>query len=219
MLAFIGAMILFCAMFTGIIECTGKIESISENGSNRSFRICSPISNQLKVDQSVSHDGVCLTVEKIDENSHLVTAIDETLAKTNLSKYEVGNILNLERCMQMNGRIDGHLVQGHIDCTAICKNILDKDGSYNYRFQFPGKFASLIIEKGSIAVNGISLTVFDISKNEFSVSIIPYTFEHTNLKFLKVNVEVNIEFDMLGKYIQRNLFLSRSEYVPGYLQC
>lgn len=216
---FIGTMFLFCTMFTGIIECTGKIEAISQNGSNRSFRISSPISNQLKVDQSVSHDGVCLTVEKVEENCHTVTAIDETLTKTNLSKYEAGDILNLERCMQMNGRIDGHLVQGHIDSTAICINILDKNGSYNYRFQFPEKFASLIIEKGSIAVNGISLTIFDISKNEFSVSVIPYTFEHTNLKFLKVNAEVNIEFDMMGKYIQRNLFLSGSEYVPGYLQC
>lgn len=212
-------MFLFCTMFTGIIECTGKIEAISHNVSNRSFRISSPISNQLKVDQSVSHDGVCLTVEKVDENSHMVTAIDETLTKTNLSKYEVGNILNLERCMQMNGRIDGHLVQGHIDCTAICTNILDNDGSYNYRFQFPEKFASLIIEKGSIALNGISLTIFDITKNEFSISIIPYTFEHTNLKFLKVNAEVNIEFDMMGKYIQRNLLFSRGEYAPGYLQC
>lgn len=210
-------MILFCTMFTGIIECTGKIEDISKNGSNRSFHISSPISHQLKVDQSVSHDGVCLTVVNKDENSHVVTAIEETLTKTNLLKYEVGNIVNLERCLQINSRIDGHLVQGHIDCTAICTTIVDKNGSYNYRFQFPGKFASLIIEKGSIAVNGISLTLFDISKNEFTVSIIPYTLAHTNLQFLKVNDEVNIEFDMMGKYIQRNLHLSGGEYIPRNL--
>lgn len=202
-------------MFTGIIECTGKVESIAIKGSNRSFWIRSPISNSLKVDQSVSHNGVCLTVENIKENSHLVTAIEETLAKTNLSKIETGDVLNLERCMQLNGRIDGHLVQGHTDCTAVCKNITDKNGSHNYRFEIPLKFASLIIEKGSIALNGISLTIFDITENEFSVSIIPYTFDNTNLHFLKINDWVNIEFDMMGKYIQRNVQLSTRNITHG----
>lgn len=195
-------------MFTGIIECTGKVDDISTNGLNRSFWISSPISNTLKVDQSVSHNGVCLTVEKVNEHRHLVTAIEETLIKTNLSKIKANDVINLERCMQLNGRIDGHLVQGHVDCTAVCKNIIDRDGSYNYRFEIPARFASLIIEKGSIALNGISLTIFDISEKAFSVSIIPYTFDNTNLQFLQINELVNIEFDMMGKYIQRNIQLS-----------
>ncbi|MBS1731281.1 MAG: riboflavin synthase [Bacteroidetes bacterium] len=204
-------------MFTGIIECVGHIKSITKNGSNLSFLIYSPISNELKVDQSISHDGVCLTVEKIFDQCHQVTAIKETLVKSNLATYEKGFMVNLERCLPMNGRIDGHIVQGHVDCTAICKSIQDLHGSYKYRFQFPQSFRSLVIEKGSIAVNGISLTIFDVSMNEFSVALIPYTYDHTNLQYLKVDEQVNIEFDLIGKYIQRNVSLSMQGSILGDL--
>jgi riboflavin synthase len=190
-------------MFTGIIESTGIIQSVSANGSNLSFVITSSLSNELKVDQSLSHDGVCLTIEKVEAGSYQVTAIEETLNKTNLKQWRSGSIVNLERCMQMNGRIDGHLVQGHVDCTAVCKNVVEKNGSYEYSFSFPQKFAALLIEKGSIAINGISLTAFNVSKDQFTVAIIPYTFEHTNINSIKVDSIVNLEFDMIGKYVNR----------------
>ena len=190
-------------MFTGIIETTGTITGILTNGSNKTFLISSPLANELKVDQSLSHNGVCLTVEAIKEAVHQVTAIEETLVKTDLGKWDQGSIINLERCMQLNGRLDGHIVQGHVDCTAECIAINAKEGSTEFTFSFDKKFATLIIEKGSITVSGISLTCFNITENSFTVAIIPYTFEHTNIKALRVNDRVNIEFDMLGKYINR----------------
>lgn len=194
-------------MFTGIIECIGKVESVSENGSNLSFWVSSPLSGELKVDQSLSHDGVCLTVESLDKGKHSVTAIAETIAKTNLSTWAAGTEINLERCMQMNGRLDGHIVQGHVDATAICLDQKEQAGSWEYTFQFPAEFAALVIEKGSVAVNGTSLTCFNVGKDRFTVAVIPYTFEHTNIKRVVKGSIVNIEFDILGKYIQRRMEL------------
>ena len=190
-------------MFTGIIEKIGIVADIEIKGSNLSFWIESPLSSALKTDQSVSHNGVCLTVEEIIEDKYRVTAIQETLQKTNLATLKIGDFVNLERCMQMNGRLDGHIVQGHVDTAAICKNIFEKNGSWEFTFEIDPSFSTLIIEKGSIAVNGISLTIFNLTHNNFTVAIIPYTFEHTNIKKLKVNETVNIEFDMIGKYVQR----------------
>ena len=197
-------------MFTGIVETTGRIKDIDANGSNMSFWIESDISNQLKPDQSVSHNGVCLTVEEVSENQHKVTAIHETLDKTNLSILEKGALINLERCLLPTSRLDGHIVQGHVDTTGVCKNIKEKDGSREIELTFPKMFASLIIEKGSISVNGISLTAFNVKKKRFSVAIIPYTFEHTNIKELKPGDQVNLEFDILGKYILRKLSLGKN---------
>ena len=194
-------------MFTGIIENTGIITEIITNNSNKTFWISSPLSAGLKADQSVSHNGVCLTVEETKAGMHRVTAIEETLLKTNLNKWQKGDAVNLERCMQLNGRLDGHIVQGHVDCIAECIEVTDKDGSWEFSFAFPEKFAALVIEKGSIAVNGISLTCFNVLENEFTVSIIPFTFEHTNMKNVKKNDPVNIEFDVIGKYVNRSLSL------------
>jgi len=190
-------------MFTGIIESTGTVEDIITSGTNKTFWISSPLSNDFKIDQSVSHDGVCLTVEEIKDGSHRVTAIEETLEKSNIGGWQVGNGVNIERCMPMNGRLDGHIVQGHVDTTATCISRQDMDGSWEYRFRFDNKFAALIIEKGSIAVNGTSLTIFNITDNEFSVAIIPYTYHHTSIKHVQQGTVVNIEFDMIGKYINR----------------
>ncbi len=194
-------------MFTGIIETTGKITAIAKNGTNISFWVASPLSHELKVDQSVSHNGVCLTVEAIDGDKHKVTAIEETLLKTDLSTWTEGGEVNIERCMIMNGRLDGHIVQGHVDATATCIERKDLDGSWEYTFQFPESFANLVIEKGSIAVNGTSLTCYNVGKDRFSIAVIPYTYEHTNIKTVVTGSIVNIEFDILGKYIQRNLSL------------
>ncbi|HKG68534.1 MAG TPA: riboflavin synthase [Segetibacter sp.] len=196
-------------MFTGIIEAFGIIGSINRQGTNATFRISSPISNELKVDQSVSHNGVCLTVEDVKEGVHSVTAIEETLKKTNLLAWEEGTLVNLERCMMMNGRIDGHIVQGHVDTTARCTGKKDADGSWEYRFQFPQQFSALVIEKGSVSLNGISLTVFDVDDSSFSVAIIPYTYSHTNIQQVKEGSTVNIEFDMIGKYVNRMLALPK----------
>jgi riboflavin synthase len=190
-------------MFTGIIEATGTVTDILKDGANKTFWISSPISNELTIDQSISHNGACLTVEEVKNDAHRVTAIEETLIKTNLNTWTKGTIINLERCLQMNGRLDGHIVQGHVDTTAQCTGILEKAGSYEYRLSFDKKFAPLVVEKGSITVNGISLTIFDITENAFTVAIIPYTFEHTDIKHLRVNDYVNIEFDMIGKYVSR----------------
>lgn len=190
-------------MFTGIIEATGIVESIEVNGTNLSFWIDSSLSNELKIDQSISHDGVCLTVEKVEGNKHRVTAIDETLNKTNLRHWKPCGEVNLERCMQLNGRVDGHLVQGHVDATAFCIDVEEKKGSWEYRFQFPAEFAHLLIEKGSVCLNGISLTAFDIKFNSFKVAIIPYTYQHTNMHNIKKGSVVNIEFDLIGKYLAR----------------
>ncbi len=194
-------------MFTGIIEQLGRIKDIQLKGTNKTFLIESPISNELKVDQSISHNGVCLTVESAGNGRHSVTAIAETLAKTNLNDWKSGDLVNLERCLQFNGRIDGHVVQGHVDCTATCERVVEKNGSWEYDFSIPEKFGALIIEKGSISLNGISLTIFNVSKSGFTVAIIPYTYEHTNMQQLKEKDLVNIEFDLLGKYVQRMLEL------------
>jgi len=190
-------------MFTGIIEKTGVIEEVLSNGSNKTFLVSSPLFSELKVDQSLSHDGVCLTIEELKDGLHQVTAISETLLKTNLGNWQKGSIINLERCMQLNGRLDGHFVQGHVDTTATCIDIVNKEGSWEYNFRFPEKFAKLIIEKGSITVNGISLTIFNITPSTFTVAIVPYTYEHTNMSRLNKDGLVNIEFDMIGKYVNR----------------
>lgn len=190
-------------MFTGIIETTGIIEQITINKRNKTFWIASPLANELKVDQSLSHNGVCLTVEEVKETRHRVTAIEETLLKTNLGKWEKGDVINLERCMQLNGRLDGHIVQGHVDCTARCIDIADKAGSWEFRFAFDKKFSAFIIEKGSVTLNGISLTCFNITDTGFSVAIIPYTFNHTNIGSIRKDDLVNIEWDMIGKYVNR----------------
>lgn len=196
-------------MFTGIIETIGTIEEVTSAGTNKTYWISSSLSHELKVDQSVSHNGVCLTVEEIQGNRHRVTAIAETLQKSNLDHWKTGHLVNIERCMLMNGRLDGHIVQGHVDTTAVCVNKKALEGSWEFRFRFPEEFAMLVIEKGSISMNGISLTIFNVTHNEFSVAIIPYTFEHTNIKTIEPSVAVNIEFDIMGKYVNRILSLNK----------
>lgn len=197
-------------MFTGIIESKGLIKVVSATGTNKSFQIESVLGPQFVVDQSVSHNGVCLTVESVSGTEYKVTAIQETLSKTTLANWKNGDEVNLERCLTLNGRVDGHIVQGHVDGVGTCINKKALEGSWEYRIQFPEKFAPLVIEKGSIAMDGISLTIFDVSKNEFSVAIIPYTYEHTNIKQLEIGKNVNLEFDMVGKYVNRHLVLSNS---------
>lgn len=191
-------------MFTGIIEEKGILKQIITNGTNKSFWIESPLSSQLKIDQSLSHDGVCLTVEEIQENRHRITAIEETLIKSNLNNWKEGTEINLERCLKMDGRLDGHFVQGHVDCTGKCISITEKNGSWEFEIRYPEKFAELIIEKGSICMNGISLTVFDVTNNSFRVAIIPYTFKHTSINNLNIGAAVNLEFDIIGKYLVRS---------------
>jgi riboflavin synthase len=196
-------------MFTGIVESLGVIKEIATTGTNKTFWIESPLSSSFKIDQSVAHNGVCLTVEDVQENLHRVTAVEETLNKADLNQWEVGTHINIERSLLPTNRLDGHFVQGHVDTTATCKKIKDKQGSYEFEFEFQKKFAELIIEKGSVCVNGISLTAFNVKKHSFTVAIIPYTFEHTNLQFVKENDLVNLEFDMIGKYILRKLSLEK----------
>lgn len=196
-------------MFTGIVECLGIIKEIATSGTNKTFWIESPLSSSFKIDQSIAHNGVCLTVEDVRENLHKVTAVDETLNKTELNQWQIGSHINIERSLLLTNRLDGHFVQGHVDTTATCKKIKDRHGSHEFEFEFPKKFAELIIEKGSICVNGISLTAFDVRKHSFTVAVIPYTFEHTNLQFLKEDDSVNLEFDMIGKYIIRKLSLEK----------
>jgi riboflavin synthase len=198
-------------MFTGIIESLGKVKELIINGSNKTFWIESPLSNELKVDQSVSHSGVCLTVEEVRDGRHRVTAIEETLKKTNLGSWEAGAPVNIERCLALNGRVDGHFVQGHVDSTGTCISRKEKDGSWEFEFEFPGKFAELIIEKGSICINGVSLTAFNVKKKKFTVAIIPYTYEHTNIKNINPGDSVNLEFDLIGKYLLRRLSLSEKK--------
>lgn len=192
-------------MFTGIIEAFGKVSSIRTEGGNKHFTIESPISNQLRVDQSVSHNGVCLTVIKIDSDSHTVTAINETLQKSNLGKLKQGDAINLERCMIANGRFDGHIVQGHVDQTGTVKSVKVVDGSWLFDFEYDPSSGNVTVEKGSICVNGVSLTCFNSTTNGFTVAIIPYTYEHTNFKSLKAGDTVNLEFDIIGKYVKRLL--------------
>ena len=190
-------------MFTGIIEGLGRIAAISSSGGNRSFTLSAPFTHELKVDQSLSHNGICLTIEAIDGNLYQVTAVAETLAKSNAAYWKMDDAINLERAMVMNGRLDGHLVQGHVDTTATVTRVTDMVGSWQYDFRFPEQFAALMIEKGSVCINGVSLTAFNVSMNSFSVAIIPYTYEHTNFAFLNSGDSVNIEFDMIGKYVNR----------------
>lgn len=199
-------------MFTGIIESLGIVESVKYNGTNVTFTIRASIAPELKVDQSLAHEGVCLTVEKIEGDAYQVTAIEETIRKTNLSRWGVGKKVNLERCMVMNGRLDGHIVQGHVDCTAVCSEVKQLEGSWEYRFEFDPAFAALVIEKGSIAVNGTSLTCFEVGANSFKVAIIPYTYEHTSIQEVLVDDTVNIEFDILGKYVQRAITVKNDKY-------
>ena len=194
-------------MFTGIIETIGTIKDIFSTGTNRTFWIASDLSKELKIDQSLSHNGVCLTVEEIKNGLHRITAIEETLQKTNLNEWKINGIVNVERCMQMNGRLDGHIVQGHVDTVATCIEVITKEGSWEYVCAFDKKFNALVIEKGSISLNGISLTIFNVTENSFSVAIIPFTYQHTNMQYLKVNDKVNIEFDMIGKYVNRMMGL------------
>ena len=190
-------------MFTGIIEQLGKIEKVEKNGGNVTLMVCASITPQLKIDQSLSHSGVCLTVESIVGNSYKVTAIEETLKKTSLSSWKIGTIVNLERCLCFDGRLDGHIVQGHVDTVGKCIEAKTKDGSWEFVISFDKKFAPFIIEKGSISLNGISLTIFNITEDTFTVAIIPYTYEHTNMHSLKAGDKVNLEFDMIGKYVHR----------------
>ena len=194
-------------MFTGIIETTGLVKEIIINGLNKTFWIETSLSPEFKVDQSVSHSGVCLTIEELKGTLHRVTAIDETLIKTNLHTWVTGSLVNIERCLPLNGRLDGHFVQGHVDATGTCINRTEKNGSWEFEIEFPEKFAELIIEKGSVCLNGISLTAFNVTRNSFSVAIIPYTFEHTNINSINKGDTVNLEFDLLGKYMLRRLSL------------
>lgn len=190
-------------MFTGIIEALGTVENIHRKETNVEFELSCAFADELRIDQSLAHDGVCLTVTKVNEGRYNVTAIAETLNKTNLGSWKKGQKVNLERCMHANGRFDGHIVQGHVDCTARCKSIQDMSGSKAFYFEFPPRFSALIVEKGSITVNGVSLTVVEATAYSFSVHIIPYTLEHTNFHYLKPGGTVNLEFDIVGKYVQR----------------
>ncbi|MEO5911925.1 MAG: riboflavin synthase [Pelobium sp.] len=190
-------------MFTGIIETLGTVSHLQKEQSNLHLTITSSIAKELKIDQSVAHNGVCLTVVSVNENQHVVTAIDETLRKSNIGNVKVGDLVNLERCMQMNGRLDGHIVQGHVDQTAVCINLKEADGSWIYTFEYDASKGNVTVEKGSVCVNGISLTVVNSGDNTFSVAIIPYTYEHTNLQNVKPGDTVNLEFDIIGKYVAK----------------
>ena len=191
------------SMFTGIIETLGKVVELRHEQGNLHITVESSIAAELKIDQSVAHNGVCLTVVALADGRHTVTAIEETLSKTNIGHLKTGDLINLERCMQMNARLDGHIVQGHVDQTAICTAFIELDGSWEYTFEYDAAIGNITVEKGSICVNGISLTVVNSSDNSFSVAIIPYTFEHTNLQQVRVGSVVNLEFDIIGKYVAR----------------
>jgi riboflavin synthase len=188
-------------MFTGIIETVGELKEKNAEGTNLNFKFSSPISNELKVDQSVSHNGVCLTVTKVEEGSHWVTAVQETLEKTNLGSLKVDDQVNIERCMPANGRFDGHIVQGHVDGIAEVVSVKNQDGSWLFTFRL-SETDNILVEKGSVCINGASLTCFNIRENEFDIAIIPYTYEHTNFNTFVKGSMVNIEFDIIGKYIK-----------------
>lgn len=194
-------------MFTGIIEDLGKVIDLKREQDNLIITIESNIGEELKVDQSVAHNGVCLTVTNITGNEYSITAIKETLSKTNLGTLQIGDEINLERAMKLGNRLDGHIVQGHVDQIGVCQSIVTEKGSWVFNFKYDGTKKNITIEKGSITVNGVSLTVVDSGDNTFSVAIIPYTYEHTNFKHIKVGDMVNLEFDVLGKYIQKLLEL------------
>jgi len=190
-------------MFTGIIETLGTIQEIKKDKDNIHVTIDSSITNELKIDQSVAHNGICLTVVAIKDNTYTVTAIDETIKKTNLGNWQKGDLVNLERAMKLGDRLDGHIVQGHVDQTGSCIAISEANGSWIYTFEYDDKLNNLTIEKGSITINGVSLTVVNSQKNQFSVAIIPYTHEHTNFKNFEVGSKINLEFDVIGKYVSR----------------
>lgn len=189
-------------MFTGIIERVEKVSRLEKEGSNLRLRISSTLVPELQVDQSIAHNGVCLTVEKLHSDSYEVVAVEETLNKTNLGDLESGDLVNIERCMMLNDRLDGHIVQGHVDSTATVESVEEKEGSWIYRFKL-SEPSKLIVEKGSICINGVSLTAFEVSDDAFTVTIIPYTYEHTNFKTLRAGDTINLEFDIIGKYVQR----------------
>ena len=191
-------------MFTGIIESIGIVQNLVNEGDNLHISVESQLTSELKIDQSIAHNGTCLTVVNIEGNTYTVTAIKETLEKTNLSKLEIGSKINLERAMILGARLDGHIVQGHVDQTATCTNIVEEDGSWIFTFKYDSIHKdNITIEKGSITINGVSLTVVNSKDNEFSVAIIPYTFENTNFHQFKVGTKVNLEFDVIGKYVAR----------------
>jgi len=190
-------------MFTGIIETLGTIQDIQKENDNIHVTVDSSLAGELKIDQSVAHNGICLTVVKIENNTYTVTAIKETIEKTNLGDWNPGDAINLERAMKLGDRLDGHIVQGHVDQIGICKKIEDANGSIYFTFEYDSTLNNITIEKGSITVNGVSLTVVNSKDNEFSVAIIPYTLEHTNFKNFKVGTKINLEFDVIGKYVAR----------------
>ncbi len=190
-------------MFTGIIETLGKVQDVKNENDNLHISVQSSITNELKIDQSVAHNGVCLTVIAIENDVYTVTAISETIQKTNLGDWKIGDSLNLERAMLLGSRLDGHIVQGHVDQTGICKEVREANGSWYYTFEYDSNLNNITIEKGSITVNGVSLTVVNSKENEFSVAIIPYTYEHTNFKDFKFGTKINLEFDVIGKYVSR----------------
>lgn len=190
-------------MFTGIIESLGTVKEVRQDQDNLHLTISSTLTPELKIDQSVAHNGICLTVVAIDADAYTVTAIRETIEKTNIGDWKIGNSVNLERAMKLGDRLDGHIVQGHVDQTGICKSVENANGSWYYTFEYDENFSNITIEKGSITVNGVSLTVVNSKKNEFSVAIIPYTYEHTNFNSFQVGTKVNLEFDVIGKYVAR----------------
>lgn len=200
-------------MFTGIIESQAKIKDIRTEGTNYHISLESDLIPELYIDQSIAHNGVCLTVVKIDPDYYVVTAIDETLKKTNLKDWKIGTKVNLERSMTTEKRLDGHFVQGHVDTTTKCTNIKNENGSWIFTFKLPQQYASLVVDKGSITINGTSLTLLLNNESEFSVAIIPYTFTHTNFSTLKINDEVNLEFDILGKYVNRIIQLNKKSFL------
>lgn len=196
-------------MFTGIVEALGEVKAVRQDGTNKHITVEAPFTSELQIDQSIAHNGVCLTVVELTDTQYVVTAIEETLLKSNIGQLKEGDTVNLERCMKLGDRLDGHIVQGHVDQTAACISVEEKDGSWEYRFRYdPSKDAQagyVTVEKGSVTVNGVSLTVVNASENEFSVAIIPYTYQHTNFHLIQKGDTVNIEFDIIGKYVSRML--------------
>ncbi len=190
-------------MFTGIIEAVAEVHEIRREGSNLTFVMASPLAAELKIDQSLSHNGVCLTVTGTQNGLYTVTAIDETLQKTNLGQWKPGTLVNLERCMPVNGRFDGHIVQGHVDQIGVCTHVEDKNGSWLFDFSYDAGLENITVEKGSICINGVSLTVIRSQSDSFGVAIIPYTYQHTNFQQLQAGDLVNLEFDVIGKYLAR----------------
>jgi riboflavin synthase len=190
-------------MFTGIIETLGIIQDIQQDGTNLHLSLSSSITPELRIDQSLAHNGICLTVVAIQEKTYTVTAIQETIEKTTIGDWKIGDLVNLERAMKLDARLDGHLVQGHIDQIGNCKAVQESDGSWYFTFEYDSKYNNITIEKGSITINGVSLTVVNSKQSEFSVAIIPYTYEHTNFKTFKIGTKINLEFDVIGKYVAR----------------